>query len=106
MPDYRRNRVPGGSFFLTVNRTTEAQTCWAPGSMRCGRLSGQVRARAPSHIGARVILPDHMHCLWSLPKGDANFPGRGPAIKIVFSKSLPDVCYRPRHSRIHLGNVG
>jgi len=34
------------------------------------------RARAPFHIDAWVILPDHMHCLWTLPQGDANFPGR------------------------------
>jgi putative transposase len=36
----------------------------------------RVRARAPFHIDAWVILPDHMHCLWTLPQGDANFPGR------------------------------
>jgi putative transposase len=36
-----------------------------------------------------VVLPDHMHCVWTLPEGDADVPGRWRAIKIAFSKSLP-----------------
>ena len=49
----------------------------------------QVRARAPFHIDVWVVLPDHMHCLWTLPQGDANFPGQWRAIKTAFAKSLP-----------------
>jgi putative transposase len=49
----------------------------------------QVRARAPFHIDSWVVLPDHMHCLWTLPPGDADFPGRWRAIKTAFSKALP-----------------
>jgi putative transposase len=40
------------------------------------------------------FLPDHMHCLWTLPEGDRNFPGRWWAIKTEFSKSLPQTEYR------------
>jgi putative transposase len=47
------------------------------------------RTRSPFHIDAWVVLPDHMHCLWTLPEGDCGFPGRWRAIKIAFSKSLP-----------------
>ena len=36
-----------------------------------------------------MVLPDHMHCVWTLPEGDADVPGRWRAIKIAFSKSLP-----------------
>src|SRR5262249_6335444 len=49
----------------------------------------QVRLQAPLHIDAWVVLPDHMHCLWTLPAGDADFPGRWRAIKTAFSKALP-----------------
>ena len=48
----------------------------------------QVRARTPFHIDAWVVLPDHMHCLWTLPEGDIDFPGRWRAIKKGFSKSV------------------
>jgi putative transposase len=49
----------------------------------------RVRARAPFHIDAWVVLPDHMHYLWTLPQGDADFPGGWRAIKTRFAKSLP-----------------
>jgi putative transposase len=49
----------------------------------------QVRRHAPFQIDAWVVLPDHMHCLWTLPAGDADFPGRRRAIKTAFSKALP-----------------
>jgi putative transposase len=52
------------------------------------RFAG-VRARAPFRIDAWVVLPDHMHCLWTLPRGDADFPGRWRAIKIALVKCLP-----------------
>jgi hypothetical protein len=51
---------------------------------RAARRGAAVRARAPFHIDAWVVLPDHMHCLWTLPQGDADFPGRWRAIKIAF----------------------
>jgi len=48
----------------------------------------QARVRAPFHIGGWVVLPDHMHCLWTLPEGEADFPGRWRAIKTAF-RALP-----------------
>src|SRR6266404_7121867 len=48
-----------------------------------------VRERSPFHIDAWVVLPDHSHCLWTLPEGDSDFPSRWRDIKTAFSKSLP-----------------
>jgi putative transposase len=48
-----------------------------------------VRRQRPVQIDAWVVLPDHMHCLWTMPEGDSDFSGRWRAIKIAFSKSLP-----------------
>ena len=48
-----------------------------------------MRLHAPFRIDAWVVLPDHMHCLWTLPAGDADFLGRWRAIKTAFSKALP-----------------
>jgi putative transposase len=36
-----------------------------------------------------VVLPDHMHCLWTLPNGDAAFPVRWQMLKTMFSRSVP-----------------
>ena len=43
---------------------------------------------APFHIDAWVVLPDHMHCLWTLPPR-GQFPARWRAIKSSLSNSLP-----------------
>ena len=91
MPDYRRNRVPGGTFFFTVNLFDRHSNLLVTHIDALRDAVRRVRARAPFHIEAWVVLPDHLHCLWTLPQGDADFPGRWRAIKIAFAKSLPGV---------------
>jgi putative transposase len=82
MPDYRRNRVPGGTFFFTVNlRDRRSDLLVAQIDLLRGAVR-RVRARASFRIDAWVVLPDHLHCLWTLPQGDAEFPGRWRAIKM------------------------
>ena len=76
MPDYRRNRVPGGTFFFTVNLRHRRAGLLVARIDALREAVRQARARAPFHIDAWVVLPDHMHCLWTLPEGDADFPGR------------------------------
>jgi REP element-mobilizing transposase RayT len=49
----------------------------------------RVRARTPFRIAAWVVLPDHTHCLRTLPRGDGDFPGRLRAIKTAFVKCSP-----------------
>ena len=89
MPDYRRNRVPGGTFFFTVNLLDRRSNLLVTNIDALRDAVRRVRARAPFHINAWVVLPDHMHCLWTLPQDDADFPGRWRAIKTGFTKSLP-----------------
>jgi putative transposase len=89
MPDYRRNRVSGGTFFFTVNLLDRRSNLLVRHIDALRAVVQRVRARTPFHIDAWVVLPDHMHCLWTLPQGDADFPGRWRAIKIAFAKSLP-----------------
>ena len=89
MPDYRRNRVPGGTYFFTVNLLDRRSDLLVT---HIGALRAAVRAargRRPFHIDAWVVLPEHMHCLWTLPAGDADFPARWHAIKTAFSKAVP-----------------
>jgi putative transposase len=48
-----------------------------------------VRARHPLTIEAAVILPDHLHAIWTLPEHDADFALRWRLIKSAFSHGLP-----------------
>jgi len=88
MPDYRRNRVPGGTFFFTVNLLDRRSDLLVTQIDILRAAVRRVRARAPFRIDAWVVLPDHMHCLWTLPPGDADFPGRWRAIKTGFVKGV------------------
>jgi putative transposase len=89
MPDYRRNRVPGGTYFFTVNLLQRNRTLLTD-HIELLRASVRTARRAkPFHIDAWVVLPDHMHCIWTLPAGDADYAARWKAIKIAFSRALP-----------------
>jgi putative transposase len=88
MPDYRRNRVPGGTYFFTIN-LRDRQTNLLVDRIDLLRSSvARVRVLMPFHIDAWVVLPEHMHCLWTLPEGDADFSRRWQAIKMAFSKGI------------------
>jgi putative transposase len=50
----------------------------------------KVRARYPFVIDAWVLLPDHLHCIWTLPKGDDDFSTRWRLIKSAVTKKLGD----------------
>ena len=68
MPEYRRNRVPGGTFFFTVNLLERRSDLlvWHVNVLR--EAVRRARLQAPFRIDAWVVLPDHMHCLWTLQK--------------------------------------
>jgi putative transposase len=79
MPDYHRNRVPGGIFFFTVNLLDR----------RSDLLVAQRGVLGGGSAGARQETLSRRQ-LWTLPEGDDDFPGRWRAIKVAFSKALPD----------------
>jgi len=89
MPDYRRNRVPGETYFFTVNLLERRERLLVEHVDALRNAVRQVRAQRPFHIDAWVVLPDHTHCVWTLPPGDADYSSRWKAIKIAFAKALP-----------------
>ena len=91
MPDYRRNRAPGGTYFFTVNLLDRRSDRLVTqiGTLRAS--IARVRQLMPFHIDAWVVLPDHMHAIWTLPEGDANFTHRWQAIKMAFSITIDPV---------------
>ncbi len=82
MSDYRRPRITGGTFFFTVV-THERQPILTTEAARTALRVAirQARTTLPFQIDGWVLLPDHMHCLWTLPEGDANFSARWAVIK-------------------------
>ena len=87
MPEYRRAKTPGGTYFFTVNtyRRQPILTIW---EVRQALRSGIQKAKQtlPFEIEAWVLLPDHLHTIWTLPKEDANYAARWAIIKREVSK--------------------
>jgi putative transposase len=89
MTDYRRNRVPGGSYFFTVNLVDRQADLLTRHIDILRHAVRKTRAKNPFHIDAWVVLPDHMHCIWTMPARDADFSSRWQSIKTEFSKQIP-----------------
>jgi putative transposase len=89
MTNYRRNFVPAGSFFFTVNLVDRRSGLLVAHVDRLRKAFRDVRQRHPFEIDAIVILPDHLHAIWTLPEGDADFSLRWRLIKSAFSHGLP-----------------
>jgi putative transposase len=88
MVQYRRNFVPGGTYFFTVtlaDRTSSALVRHVDTLRMAFRIT---RHERPFTIDAIVILPDHLHAIWTLPSGDADFSGRWRRIKAYFTHRL------------------
>jgi len=86
MPNYRRYRIAGGCYFFTVNLLNRKNTLLID---YVGLLRESVRdckQKYPFHIDAWVVLPEHMHCIWTLPENDNDFSKRWKIIKTEFSK--------------------
>jgi putative transposase len=88
MTGYRRNFVAGGSFFFTVNLADRRLRLLTENIEALRTAFRDTQLHHPFAIDAIVILPDHLHTVWTLPDGDANFSARWRLIKTSFSRKL------------------
>ncbi len=96
MSNYRRNRVSGGTYFFTVNILERKKTLLVDHIEELRQAIRHTRRMKPFHIDAWVVLPDHMHCMWTLPNDDNDYSSRWREIKKAFSKSIPKTEYRSK----------
>ncbi len=86
---YRRLLIPGGTFFFTVNLADRRSRLLTENIDRLREAVRTVRMAHPFEIVAWVVLPEHMHAIWTLPEGDRDYPLRWNQIKGSFSRQLP-----------------
>ena len=106
MTEYRRTRVPGATWFFTVGLAERRDNGLLVERIEALRSAFHtVRERHPFRMEAVVVLPDHLHCVWSLPEGDADYSTRWGLIKAKFSRSL-ERGERRSASRVKRGERG
>jgi putative transposase len=86
--NYRRNFHPGGTYFFTVALRNRNATLLTDHVSLLRNAFHAVKLATPFTIDAIVVLPDHLHAIWTLPEGDADYPARWRAIKSAFVRSL------------------
>ena len=90
MVHYRRIRLEGGTYFFTVTLTlADRRARVLTDHVDLLRsVFRRVQGERPFKIVAMVVLPDHLHAIWTLPAGDADYSGRWRAIKAGFTRDL------------------
>ena len=90
MSDYLRPRVKGGTVFFTVTLAERGDDLL---TREIDALRAAVRktmAAHPFRVDAWVVMPDHLHAVWTLPEGDAYYSRRWGAIKARFTRAVRD----------------
>jgi putative transposase len=85
MSNYRRFRVPGATYFFTVNLAKQGGTALTDRIDLLREAYRVTAAEQPITCVAMVVLPDHIHAVWTLPPGDSDFSNRWRKIKARFT---------------------
>lgn len=95
MSNYRRVRHRGGTFFFTVALQTRGSNVLVEHVEVLRQTVAQTRAERSFVVDAWVVLPDHLHAVWTLPEGDTDYATRWGAIKARFSRDIRRAGFTP-----------
>jgi len=87
MPKYRRARIPGGTYFFTVVLNNRKSSLLVDNFDLLACAVKTTKNSRPFRNLGWVVLPDHIHTVWTLPENDNDFSGRWRAIKKSFTKN-------------------
>ncbi|MEL7104899.1 MAG: transposase [Pseudomonadota bacterium] len=88
MSAYLRPKIPGACIFFTVALANRGTTTLVDQIDLLRDAVRQTRRERPFGIEAWVVLPDHLHAVWTLPEGDADFSTRWRIIKTRFTRAV------------------
>lgn len=105
MSNYRRLHVPGGTYFFTVNLARRGDRLLTTRIDDLRSAYAEEVARSGFATRAIVVLPDHLHAVWTLPPGNADFSSRWKRIKRGFTVRIGETHARSR-SKAAKGEAG
>ena len=105
MTNYRRYRLKGGCYFFTVALAERRSRLLTENIQGLRTAFREVKQAHLFKMEAIVILPDHLHCIWTLSEGDDDFSTRWRQVKAAFSRQLPKT-ERRSQSRLNKGERG
>jgi putative transposase len=88
MVNYRRNLVPGGTFFFTVALANRRSSALVKHVASLRQAFQKTRVERPFEIDAIVILPEHLHAIMTLPPEDSDYSGRWRRVKSLFTRAV------------------
>ncbi|HLE18900.1 MAG TPA: transposase [Syntrophales bacterium] len=88
MSDYIRSRSGSTYFFTVVTYKRQPILCLDESRAALREAIKDVREERPYEVKAWVLLPDHLHCIWELPEGDADYSIRWALVKKGFTKRV------------------
>src|SRR5258708_36802221 len=88
MVQYRRNFIPGGTYFFTVTLADRRSTALVDHIGMLRSAFHAARGARPFAIDAIVVLPEHLHAVLTLPTNDADFSGPRRRIRGHFTSAL------------------
>lgn len=86
---YRRTYVDGGTYFFTVNLENRQSTVLVDHIALLRDAVAAVKSKHPFNIDAAVVMPEHLHMIWTLPVNESDFSTRWRLIKRQFSDKVP-----------------
>ena len=105
MANYIRPKRPGASIFFTVALADRRSDLLVRQVATLREAVAHTKALRPFQIDAWVVLPDHIHAVWTLPSDDADFSTRWKDIKTHFTKAVGQTGLRSQ-SKLAKGEVG
>jgi len=89
MTEYRRAYMPGASWFFTVNTAQRKGNRLLVKHIDALRQAFRyIKEKYPYRLDAAVVLPDHLHCIWTLPPDDSDYSRRWSLLKGHFSRVI------------------
>lgn len=97
MSHYRRANTTGATYFFTIV-TFQRRSFLCDDDVRAALRYAiiNVRERHSFQIDAWVLLPDHLHAIWTLPPDDADFAMRWQQIKRHVTQQCGQRLHKPQ----------